>query len=242
MFRARNPAATSLLRRLRDARRRLRLALLHAAVRRAAARSRARARGRGQRRDRLRRPGRRHGRSARHGCPRRRDLLPGRLRLYLDDPDAAIHDVTGFNPSVAGAAGEIISTAGDLNHFFGALLAGRVLPARQLAAMLNGVPDGNGPEHTRPAGPGDGRTAASASSYGLGFRSGTLSCGVTVWGHGGQVPGSLSRTAATRGGDHVLTLNRNGDRGDQKLEDAVLEAEFCGSSAAGRRPGRARSG
>ncbi|MGF0175605.1 hypothetical protein ACQF36_35535 [Streptomyces sp. Marseille-Q5077] len=50
---------------------------------------------------------------------------------------------------------------------------------------------------------------------------------MTVWGHGGQVPGSLSRAAATREGDHVLTVNRNGDWGEEALEHAVLEAEFC---------------
>ncbi|MGW6457441.1 serine hydrolase domain-containing protein [Streptomyces sp. NPDC055078] len=144
-------------------------------------------------------------------------------RLYADHPDAPIHDVTEFNPSVAGAAGQIISTAADLNRFFSSLLAGEVLPAGQLRAMLRTIPIGTGEE---PPGRADSGGRSSAA-YGLGIRSDTLSCGVTVWGHGGQVPGSLSRTAATRDGDHVLTLNRNGDWGDQHLEDAVLEAEFC---------------
>ncbi|MEU9609024.1 serine hydrolase domain-containing protein [Streptomyces sp. NPDC048057] len=140
-------------------------------------------------------------------------------KLYSEDSGAAIHDVTEFDPSVAGAAGQIISTAGDLNRFYAALLAGDLLPARQMKAMLTGVPIKDG---------GHGRTAPGAvATYGLGLRSDTLPCGVTVWGHGGQVPGSLSRAAATHDGGHVLTLNRNGDWGEQALEDAVLAAEFC---------------
>ncbi|MEU9336450.1 serine hydrolase domain-containing protein [Streptomyces sp. NPDC048290] len=144
-------------------------------------------------------------------------------RLYLDHPDAPIHDVTDFNPSVAWAAGQIISTADDLNRFFRALLGGELLPARQQRALLDTVPTGDGEAPP---------TGHSSSGYGLGIRSDTLSCGVTVWGHGGQVPGSLSRTAATRDGRHVLTLNRNGDWGEQTGEDAVLEAEFCGARPA----------
>jgi D-alanyl-D-alanine carboxypeptidase len=145
-------------------------------------------------------------------------------KLYDDDPNAAIHDVTEFNPSVAGAAGQIISTTTDLSRFLGALLQGELLPDEQMEEMLTGVPVGDGEEFPGPAGAGD----RSPATYGLGIRSDTLSCGVTVWGHGGQVPGSLSRAAATREGEHVLTLNRNGDWGDQAMEDAVLEAEFCG--------------
>lgn len=152
-------------------------------------------------------------------------------RLYSDDPGARIHDVTRFDPSVAGAAGEIISTTADLNRFYAALLGGRLLPAGQLARMLEGIPIGGPEAPGGPGGPGGGPGRdgeRSGAAYGLGIRSDRLSCGVTVWGHGGQVPGSLTRAAATRDGRHVLTLNRNGDWGEQRLEDAVLEAEFCG--------------
>ncbi|QKW11226.1 beta-lactamase family protein [Streptomyces sp. NA04227] len=145
-------------------------------------------------------------------------------KLYDDDPNAPVHDVTEFNPSVAGAAGRIISNAHDLNRFYGALLRGKLLPRPQLREMLTGVPIVEEEGTSRRA-----RTDAGATAfYGLGIRSDTLSCGVTVWGHGGQVPGSLSRVAAARDGRHVLALNRNGDWGSQATEDAVLEAEFCG--------------
>ncbi|WBB61693.1 serine hydrolase [Streptomyces sp. WMMC500] len=140
-------------------------------------------------------------------------------RLYDEDPGAPVYDVTEFNPSVAGAAGQVISSTRDLNRFYGALLGGRLLPPGQTAEMLTTVPVEE--EESRTGG-------APTAAYGLGIRSDRLSCGVTVWGHGGQVPGSLSRAAATRDGRHVLTLNRNGDWGGQAGEDAVLEAEFCG--------------
>ncbi|MEU3601083.1 hypothetical protein ABZ714_20545 [Streptomyces sp. NPDC006798] len=95
--------------------------------------------------------------------------------------------------------------------------------------MLEGIPVGGGHEDPGgdPGGPGrDGERSAAA--YGLGIRSDRLLRGVSVRGHGGQVPGSLSRAAATRDGRHVLTLDRNGDWGEQRPEDAVLEAEFRG--------------
>ncbi|MFB7656615.1 MULTISPECIES: serine hydrolase domain-containing protein [unclassified Streptomyces] len=149
-------------------------------------------------------------------------------KLYDDAPNAPVHDVTEFNPSVAGAAGEIISTTRDVNRFFGALLRGELLPRQQMKEMFDAVPvveeEGEGEAATT-------RRTYDATEgtavYGLGIRGDTLSCGVTVWGHGGQVPGSLSRVAATRDGRHVLALNRNGDWGSQAAEDAVLEAEFC---------------
>lgn len=44
--------------------------------------------------------------------------------LFVDGPDAPTYDVTEFNPSLAAAAGEIISTTRDLNVFIRELLSG----------------------------------------------------------------------------------------------------------------------
>ncbi|WP_326799534.1 beta-lactamase family protein [Streptomyces sp. NBC_01808] len=140
-------------------------------------------------------------------------------KLYQEDPNAPVHDVTEFNPTVAWSAGQVISTTRDLNRFYAALLGGELLPREQVDQMLTTVPIES--EES-------GASGASTAAYGLGIRSDRLSCGVTVWGHGGQVPGSLSRAAATRDGRHVLTVNRNGDWGAQERENAALEAEFCG--------------
>lgn len=74
-----------------------------------------------------------------------------------------------------------------------------------------------------------GRDLGDGKSYGLGIRSQKLTpCGVTVWGHSGEILGAVSRTAATADGEHVITLNQNGDWGDDALEQAAIEAEFCG--------------
>ncbi|WP_030780098.1 serine hydrolase domain-containing protein [Streptomyces sp. NRRL S-920] len=133
-------------------------------------------------------------------------------KLFVDGPAARFHDVTDFNPSVSGASGEIISTTRDLNVFIRALLRGELLPPAQQKEMFTGRDLG------------DGR------SYGLGIRSQTLkACGVKVWGHSGDTFGSSTRTAATADGEHVITLNRNSEWGDHALEQAAIEAEFCGS-------------
>ncbi|XVQ07008.1 serine hydrolase domain-containing protein [Spirillospora sp. CA-255316] len=138
--------------------------------------------------------------------------------LFEDGPGAKVRNVTEFNPTVAWSAGQIISTVGDVNKFMSLLLRGEVLPAAQQQAMLDTVPvegeDGHGGREDR---------------YGLGIRKFKLTESCWVWGHGGMIPGSASRTAVTGNGRHVLTLNRNGDWGEQKLEDAVVEAEFCQS-------------
>ncbi|MFF2952953.1 serine hydrolase domain-containing protein [Kitasatospora sp. NPDC057965] len=114
-------------------------------------------------------------------------------------------DVTELNPSMAGSAGEIVSTTADLTRFLSALLRGRLLPPAELEEM------------TAP-GPHD--------SGGLGLGSGTLSCGVTVWGHDGGIHGSSTLALATRDGRHVLALNANADWFRDKLP--LVEAEFCG--------------
>ncbi|MGK5640720.1 serine hydrolase domain-containing protein [Streptomyces sp. URMC 126] len=133
-------------------------------------------------------------------------------RLYVRGPAARDHDVTEYNPSSAGASGEMISTTRDLNVFLRALLRGRLLPPAQQKEMFTGRDLG------------DGRT------YGLGIRSQTLRpCGVRVWGHSSEITGSLTRMAATADGLHVLTVNRNADWGDHSLEQAAVDAEFCGT-------------
>ncbi|MFF8449347.1 serine hydrolase domain-containing protein [Streptomyces leeuwenhoekii] len=118
------------------------------------------------------------------------------------------YDVTELNPSIATAAGEMISDSADLTRFYSALLRGRLLPPAQLAEMTATV-----------------RTGES-DRYGLGLMKRELDCGVTVWGHSGGIHGSSSEAVTTGDGRHALALNFNGDwSGDS---EAVIEAEFCG--------------
>ncbi|MFB8777780.1 serine hydrolase domain-containing protein [Streptomyces broussonetiae] len=122
------------------------------------------------------------------------------------------HDVTRFNPSIAGAAGEMISNSTDLNRFYTALLGGKLLPPEQLKAMKTTVPVNAPTDDAR---------------YGLGLIARELSCGVRIWGHAGGIYGSLTEAATTPDGTHTVAFNLNGDwTGDT---GAILEAEFCGT-------------
>ncbi|WP_208615020.1 serine hydrolase domain-containing protein [Streptomyces caeruleatus] len=122
------------------------------------------------------------------------------------------YDVTNLNPSIAYAAGEMISNSTDLGRFYTALLRGRLLPREQLAEMTTTVP------------------VNEATGYGLGLMKTELSCGVTVWGHGGGIHGSLSEAVTTKDGRHSLALNYNGDWSGST--GALIEAEFCGKEQA----------
>ncbi|PWI18392.1 peptidase [Streptomyces sp. Act143] len=120
------------------------------------------------------------------------------------------YDVTELNPSVAFAAGSMVSDSADLNRFYSALLRGRLLPPEQLKEM-------------KTTGSGEG---APDIGYGLGLMDRELSCGVHVWGHDGGIHGSSSVAVTTADGRRSLAFNFNGDwSGDA---EAVVEAEFCG--------------
>nr|WP_202512829.1 serine hydrolase domain-containing protein [Streptomyces sp. SID3343] len=125
------------------------------------------------------------------------------------EPDSPLYDVTELNPSIAGAGGEIVSTTGDLNRFYQALMSGRLLKPRQLDEMTTTVP-----------------IKGTNLSYGLGLMKVKSSCGKDLWGHNGGIQGSGSETLVTTNGDHALSINYNADWGGP--QDRIVEAEFCG--------------
>ncbi|MFD4629148.1 serine hydrolase domain-containing protein [Streptomyces sp. NPDC058284] len=143
-------------------------------------------------------------------------------RLFRTETDAPVHDATAFDSSMFWAAGGMISTAGDLNRFFGALLGGRILPPDQQRAMFQTVPT---------------RDWVSDSAYGLGVCSVRLPCGETVWGMGGALFGSWSYAFGTRDGERMVTVNTNGDWCEGRWKDPIgiftdlLQAWFCDSGA-----------
>ncbi|MGW0463660.1 serine hydrolase domain-containing protein [Streptomyces sp. NPDC003027] len=130
------------------------------------------------------------------------------------DPDATqVHDVTELNPSLAHAAGEMISNSSDLQTFYRALLKGKLLPKAEQRELTDTVA-------TDPSAP--------ELRYGLGLMQVKLSCGKEVWGHGGGIHGSSSQAVTTRDGEHTLAMNFNADwTGDSQ---SVVEAEFCGTA------------
>ncbi|MFF5719188.1 serine hydrolase domain-containing protein [Streptomyces buecherae] len=123
------------------------------------------------------------------------------------EPGSPTYDVTSLNPTLAGAAGEVISSTRDLNRFYRALLSGKLLAPDQLREMTTTVP-----------------IAGTKFSYGLGLMKQQTSCGV-VWGHNGAIQGSLSTSLTTADGEHALSVNVNGDWAGAYNE--VVEAEFC---------------
>jgi D-alanyl-D-alanine carboxypeptidase len=150
------------------------------------------------------------------------DWITGPLRLadtFLPRdfplvPDAAIRgyeqlyptphgltDVTVYNLSRYFGAGNVISSAADLNRFFNALLGGELLPAGLLAQMKTTVPW-----------PGQG----GALDYGLGLMRLSLAaiCGPgapVVWGHGGDVPGYSTWSMSDETGTRRITVASSPD-------------------------------
>ncbi|MGW2476131.1 serine hydrolase domain-containing protein [Streptomyces sp. NPDC001665] len=132
--------------------------------------------------------------------------------------DAPLMDATTINPSVAGASGEMVSSASDLNRFLGALLGGRLLEPAQLGEMTKARPVG------------DGR------AYGLGLERRWLPCGGSYWGHGGDIFGFQTAGGATLDGRQtsvMVNLDPGGtDAQDDDIENAV-EAGLCGGPSRG---------
>ncbi|MFE4793626.1 serine hydrolase domain-containing protein [Streptomyces sp. NPDC056708] len=134
---------------------------------------------------------------------------------YRDSVGAPLRDVTEMDPSWGWAAGQMISTGSDLNRFFTALLAGRLLPAAQLAQMRTTVPA----EST--FGPG--------ARYGLGIVSMPLPCGGVYWGHGGSFPGYETRGGATDDGRaaNVAVTVQLTDEAARERVDSVVDRALC---------------
>ncbi|MGA5417928.1 serine hydrolase domain-containing protein [Streptomyces pseudogriseolus] len=130
-------------------------------------------------------------------------------RLFLSQPDR-IDDVTELNGSQIWGDGDIISTTGDVNRFHRALIQGRLLPPEQMAELTTTVPNPDFP----------------GAAYGLNLEKLTLSCGTPLWFRDGGTTGSLTMTASTEDGGHLLTFNYNNDWGAETLLP-VLNAEFC---------------
>jgi len=115
------------------------------------------------------------------------------------NPQGPLVDATDFEPSLAGAAGAMVSTPTDLNRFWRELLDGRLLPDRMLAEMTTTVP---APDF----GPG--------LAYGLGLFQIPLSCGGHAWGHAGDLPG-VSNVTARDGAGREATVYLTANTGAQ---------------------------
>ncbi|MQY10002.1 D-alanyl-D-alanine carboxypeptidase [Streptomyces sp. RB5] len=147
-------------------------------------------------------------------APGTRELLPqpsGRAysTAQIQAPLPGV-DVTEFDASPLRASGELISTADDLNRFYGALLAGRLLPRAQLREMTRTV-------------------SAGTDNHGLGLSRMTTSCGIELWGQRGGGYGFEALTISTRDARHRMTVYFNTDHLAPEGASAreVTDAEFC---------------
>jgi D-alanyl-D-alanine carboxypeptidase len=137
-------------------------------------------------------------------------------------------DVTVWNPSIAGDTGAVVSTAADVARFYRSLLRGRLLPARQLRGMKEGVPI---------------RGAADGVRSGLGLFSQDLGCS-RVFGHQGEFPGyrALAWSTADASRQIVVLMNDSAlsDEAERVLRRLVTAA-ICGGTkpaTGSRRRGR----
>lgn len=122
-------------------------------------------------------------------------------------------DVTGQNPSWAGAAGEMISTTSDLLRFEKALVKGKLLRPAQQREMTNMLPTGN-----------------ATLTYGLGLASIKLSC-TTVIGHNGEAPGFQTHLWGTADRQVALSYTPRGSDAEQGAQKKAvfefLDTTFC---------------
>jgi D-alanyl-D-alanine carboxypeptidase len=122
--------------------------------------------------------------------------------LPLGQEQGPLLDFTVLDPSVAWAAGALVSNLGDLERFFRGLLGGRLLPPRLLAAMTTPVPTGQ---------PGFG--------YGLGLMVIETPAG-RLLGHDGAIPGFLNIVLNTEDGRRQVGVMMN----EESATPAVSEA------------------
>ncbi|WP_104431286.1 serine hydrolase domain-containing protein [Kineococcus xinjiangensis] len=142
--------------------------------------------------------------------PGGRESLPSPHAHGYERIAGQVVDVTELDPSIAWAAGEVVSTTADLDRFLAALLGGELLPAEQLRQMRRSTP--------------------VSPAYGLGLQRDTLGCGAVVEGHSGSIPGfaSLALSAPHTRTRLELSLTTAPDAGAFRGQQELLEEVFCG--------------
>jgi D-alanyl-D-alanine carboxypeptidase len=136
-------------------------------------------------------------------------------------PAGPLVDTTLFNPTVADAAGSMVSTPSDLARFWKALQSGRLLAPAQMAEM-----------HKTVAAPGLS-DAFPGARYGLGIMRIDDSCGV-FWSHAGDVPGMSTLNGVTPDGKRAVILSLSTELADDQSELAIysrahqlIDDTFC---------------
>jgi D-alanyl-D-alanine carboxypeptidase len=129
-----------------------------------------------------------------------------------------VTDTTEFNTTGSYAAGGIVSTTRDVNTFFRAVLAGKLLRPAEQAELLRTVP-------------------ADGADYGLGLYRKPLSCGGFYYDHGGNTTGTISRGGVSPDGRLSVAMAYTGAHGDSReaiaklaaTSDTIVDRVFCGT-------------
>jgi D-alanyl-D-alanine carboxypeptidase len=160
-------------------------------------------------------------------------LLVGRhangYSLRLDDQlnpiEGTLFDITIFNPSLAWAAGNVVSDVEDLARFFRGLLGGRLLPPALLADMKTPV------DQT----PGE-------ASYGLGLIVAPSPCG-PLFGHDGGIPGFTNFILSSEDGTHQFAVMVNANAAPAAVQEPfalliekAFQEAFAGEPCASATP------
>ncbi|MFD4507169.1 serine hydrolase domain-containing protein [Streptomyces sp. NPDC058457] len=119
-----------------------------------------------------------------------------------------------------------VTTTRDENGLLRALLAGRLLPARQLAEMKRTVPVSAEVQQLWPGG-----------RYGLGLAERPLSCGGTYWSHEGGDGGYITLNGVTGDGERSAVVPMSEARGDtpehilgqENAASALIDHALCAS-------------
>jgi len=130
-------------------------------------------------------------------------------RPGLPIPPGTQLDVTTLLSPSAWGAGQLVSNGDDLTRFLSALLGGRLVAGRQLAAMKAGVRD---------------------AEYGLGLMISYTRCG-RAFGHRGDIPGYRSIVWSTGDGRRAAAVLVNVD--DTRVPQGKLESAAVTALCAG---------
>lgn len=147
--------------------------------------------------------------------------IPGRhLKGYSAFGGSRQIDVTLFNPSGAGAAGGMISSAADLSRFYSALMRGRLLGPAELAEMKTTVRAEELDE------------VWSGARYGLGLMQVDLTCGGSYYSHAGDIPGYMTRNGFSEDGRRVVVVEATGDGSAPDLDtmratNTLIDRQLC---------------
>ncbi|MBP2321206.1 D-alanyl-D-alanine carboxypeptidase [Kibdelosporangium banguiense] len=131
---------------------------------------------------------------------------------YFTTKSGELLDVSEQDMSMAWSAGALVSTPSDVNRLLTALLKGKLLRPAQLAEMQKTVD-----------------APAFKGGYGLGIATFKLSCGGSVWSHGGNTPGYTVVNAATTDGRAatVAVTALPGTMDAVKHLDEALDTALC---------------